>query len=103
MGSLELRFPFIQDLGVVGPLPIGHLGVRGAVFTDFGSVWYGDTKPRLGITENGVWHLRDPFWSFGTGIRTWLLGMPMKLDVAWATNMQYVARPKWYFSIGPEF
>ena len=103
MGSLELRFPFIQDLGVVGPLPIGHLGVRGAVFTDFGSVWYGDTKPRLGITENGVWHLRDPFWSFGTGIRTWLLGMPMKLDVAWATNMQFVARPKWYFSIGPEF
>jgi hypothetical protein len=27
----------------------------------------------------------------------------MKLDVAWATNMQFVARPKWYFSIGPEF
>jgi WD40 repeat protein len=103
MGSLELRFPFIQDLGVVGPLPVGHMAVRGAVFTDFGSVWYGDTTPRFGEVTNGVWHLKDPFWSFGTGIRTWLLGMPMKLDVAWATNMQFVARPKWYFSIGPEF
>ena len=103
MGSLELRFPFIQDLGVIGPLPIGHLGVRGALFTDFGSVWYGDTTPRFSQVVNGRWQLRDPFVSFGTGIRAWLLGMPMKLDVAWATNMQIVQRPKWYFSIGPEF
>ena len=47
--------------------------------------------------------LRDPYFSFGTGIRSWLLGLPMKLDVAWATDLQQVKRPRWHFSIGPEF
>ena len=33
----------------------------------------------------------------------WLLGLPMKLDVAWATDLQDTRSPRWHFSIGPEF
>jgi hypothetical protein len=29
--------------------------------------------------------------------------MIFKLDVAWRTNLAYVTRPYWFFSIGPEF
>src|SRR5207244_2458182 len=44
LSSVELRFPFIEDLGVVGPLPIGNLRLRGAVFADMGTIWSGDTS-----------------------------------------------------------
>jgi outer membrane translocation and assembly module TamA len=103
LGSVELRFPFIEDLGVVGPLPLGNLRLRGAVFADIGAVWTGDTKPRFWAVDERGRHLRDPDFAFGTGIRSWLIGLPMKLDVAWATNLQDIKRPRWHFSIGPEF
>jgi len=48
-------------------------------------------------------HLRDPHFAFGTGIRSWIIGLPMKLDVAWATDLDQIKRPRWHFSIGPEF
>lgn len=103
MANLELRFPFIENLGVVGPLPIGNLRLRGALFADLGMVWNGDTRPRFwGVDERGR-HLTDTHFAFGTGIRSWLLGLPMKLDVAWATDLQATRSPRWHFSIGPEF
>jgi len=103
MANLELRFPFVENLGVVGPLPIGNMRLRGALFTDFGEVWSGSVKPRLWEVDERGRHLVDPHFAFGTGIRTWLLGLPMKLDVAWATDLQHTNRPRWHFSIGPEF
>ncbi len=103
MGNFELRFPFIENLGVVGPLPIGNLRLRGAVFADIGTVWSGDTQPRFWQVDERGRHLTDPHFAFGTGIRSWLLGLPMKLDVAWASDLQDARRPRWHFSIGPEF
>jgi outer membrane translocation and assembly module TamA len=103
MANLELRFPFIENLGVVGPLPVGNLRLRGALFTDFGEVWSDGVQPRLWEVDERGRHLTDPKFAFGTGIRSWLLGLPMKLDVAWATNLQQTNRPRWHFSIGPEF
>ena len=32
--NAELRFPFIDRLGVVGPVPLGALALRGALFAD---------------------------------------------------------------------
>jgi hypothetical protein len=103
MVNAELRYPFIEDLGLVGPLPIGNLRLRGALFADLGTVWSGGTKPRFWETAEGGRRLRDPYFAFGTGIRSWILGLPMKLDVAWASNLDRVNRPRWHFSIGPEF
>jgi Tol biopolymer transport system component len=103
LANLELRFPFIEDLGVVGPLPLGNLRMRGALFADLGEVWSGDERPRFWTVDSRGRHLVDSDLSFGTGIRSWLLGLPMKLDVAWATDLQGYRRPRWSFSIGPEF
>src|SRR5262249_32976710 len=40
LANLEFRFPFIQQLGVVGPLPLGLFNLRGVGFVDAGSAWY---------------------------------------------------------------
>ena len=45
--NVELRFPFIQQLGLVGPLPIGIFNLRGAVFADVGAVWNEGDELRL--------------------------------------------------------
>jgi len=104
LGNLELRFPFIQQLGLVGPVPIGNFFFRGALFTDFGMVWdEGEPLRFTKVGTDGKRRLDSPYMSFGTGIRTYLLGLPVKLDVAWATDMQDTRRPRWHFSIGPEF
>jgi WD40 repeat protein len=103
MANLELRFPFVENLGVVGPLPLGNLRMRGALFADIGSIWNEGVSPRFTISDERGRHLKDPYFAFGTGIRSWLLGLPMKLDVAWATDLDKVKRPRWHFSIGPEF
>ena len=41
--NLEFRFPFINAFGVVGPVPLGFLNLRGAAFADLGAVWTKDT------------------------------------------------------------
>jgi hypothetical protein len=41
--------------------------------------------------------------SFGTGIRTSVFFLIMKLDTAWTTDLDRVSRPRWHFSNGPEF
>jgi len=103
MANAELRFPFVDDLGLVGPVPLGRLRLRGAMFADVGTIWNEDRLPRLAVTGPQGWRLQDTFFSFGAGIRTWFLALPMKLDVAWPTNFESVEKPRWHFSIGPEF
>ena len=103
MANIELRYPFIEQLGIIGPLPIGHLRLRGATFADIGTVFSDPTKPRFWELDHRGRHLTDPYFSFGTGVRGWLLGLPMKLDVAWRTDWDRIDAPHWHFSIGPEF
>jgi len=101
--NIELRYPFIEQLGLIGPLPLGNLRLRGASFIDFGTVFSEPTKPRLWELDERGRHLTDPYFSFGTGVRGWLLGLPMKLDVAWKCDLDKIAQPRWHFSIGPEY
>jgi Tol biopolymer transport system component len=101
--NIELRFPFIQQLGLVGPVPLGIFNLRGAVFLDAGSVWDDSHGVKLTHTVNGHVVTNDLRVGFGTGIRTALFFMIMKLDAAWNTDFDVVSRPRWHFSIGPEF
>jgi len=101
--SFEIRYPFIQQLGVVGPLPVGLFNLRGASFVDVGSVWNGGDHLRFWNDVNGHLTLNAPRLGFGTGIRTSAFFMIFKLDVTWRTNFAYITRPGWFFSIGPEF
>lgn len=101
--NAELRFPFIQQFGLVGPLPIGIFNLRGALFTDFGLVVNPGQTIQLTHVVNGQRRLDTPLMGFGAGIRTGLYFMIMKLDVAWNTDLAETSRPRWYFSLGPEF
>ena len=109
LSTLEFRFPFIQQLGLVGPVPIGAFNLRGAVFGDVGAVWNQGDKLRLSRVVDGHRRLFDPRLGpgvgldFGTGVRTSVLFLILKLDVAWRTDLVDVSRPRWHFSIGPEF
>ncbi len=113
LANLELRFPFIQQLGLVGPVPIGIFNLRGAVFADVGAVWDKGDKLRLSvISENRrdglvAGAVNEPFnglgFGFGGGVRTALYFFILKLDAAWNTDFRNTSRPRWHFSIGPEF
>jgi outer membrane protein assembly factor BamA len=97
----------------VGPVPIGIFNLRGAVFADAGAIWSKDDPLRLTEKVDGSRRLfsrRGPdgrydgvAFGFGTGIRTAVYFLILKLDAAWNTDFVQVSRPRWHFSIGPEF
>ena len=101
--NAELRFPFIQQMGIVGPVPLGNLNLRGAIFSDAGLVWNAGDPLRLSEVDARGRHLASPDLSFGTGIRSFFLFALIKLDVAWRTDLRDISGPRWHFSIGPEF
>jgi Tol biopolymer transport system component len=101
--NAELRFPFIQQLGLVGPVPLGFFNLRGAVFGDAGMVWDEGDDLRLTHVLEGERRLKDPKVGFGVGVRTALGFVILKLDTAWSTDLVGVSQPRWHFSLGPEF
>jgi Tol biopolymer transport system component len=99
----ELRFPFIQQLGLVGPVPLGSFNLKGALFSDAGLVWNdGDPLRFTAVDERGR-HLASPLLSFGAGIRSYVWFALLKLDVGWRTDLRDTSRPRWHLSLGPEF
>ncbi|HEY2955701.1 MAG TPA: hypothetical protein VGK89_10685 [Candidatus Eisenbacteria bacterium] len=101
--NAEFRFPFIQQLGLVGPVPIGFFNLRGAVFGDAGVVWNPGDKLRLTHVVEGTRRLDDPKLGFGVGVRSSVYFLIFKLDAAWNTDLHGASQPRWHFSIGPEF
>ena len=99
----EFRFPFIHQLGLVGPVPVGNFNLRGAAFVDAGLVWNEKDPIRFTRVVNGSPRLESPKLGFGAGIRSLVFFMILKLDVAWASDLVNTSAPRWYFSIGPEF
>jgi Tol biopolymer transport system component len=102
--NLELRFPFINALGVVGPLPLGFFNLRGAAFVDQGVVTL-ETDPVQFFDRdiNGRFRSKHLKTSFGFGVRSVLAFIIMKLDVAWRTDFRTTSQPIWHFTLGPEF
>jgi Tol biopolymer transport system component len=103
VANAEFRFPFIQQLGLVGPLPLGVFNLRGAGFLDLGMAWNEGESPRVSHVVDGERKLDDLLMGFGTGFRTALFFFIVKLDLAWRTDLDVVSKPRWHFSIGPEF
>jgi Tol biopolymer transport system component len=103
MINQELRFPFIQQLGVVGPVPLGSFNLKGVLFSDAGLVWNdGDPLRFTSVDERGR-HLASPLLSFGAGIRSYVWFALLKLDVGWRTDLRDSSRPRWHLSLGPDF
>ncbi|MFN8588046.1 MAG: BamA/TamA family outer membrane protein [Candidatus Eisenbacteria bacterium] len=103
LATTELRFPFIQQLGLVGPVPLGSFNLKGAIFSDAALVWNEGDPLRFSQRVNGARRLDSPKLGFGTGIRTFFLFALFKLDVAWRTDFHDTSSPRWHFSVGPEF
>lgn len=119
--NAEFRFPLIAAL-LPGPLPIFPLyNMEGVAFMDAGSVWGGDRI--LGYLPDGrevterngfnLWTERDPetgrrtlddlIVAGGLGLRTILLGYPVKLDFAWPFDGHGFGKRRTYLSIGFDF
>jgi hypothetical protein len=109
-GNAELRFPIVEEMLT----PIGVLGgLRGVFFFDIGAGWFNnqgfkfaatgtETVQRqagVGIDENGNlvpiydppvtvsgFRLQDARASFGLGLETFIIGIPLHFDWAWRTT-----------------
>jgi Tol biopolymer transport system component len=114
VGNVEFRFPFIQQLGLVGPVPLGVFNLRGVVFADFGAVWDPGDKVQLSVishvggdntlpVSHNVGTFKGGAFSYGAGIRTAIYFFIVKVDAAWNTDFRTSSNPHWHFSIGPEF
>ena len=101
--NTEIRFPFIHQLGLVGPVPIGNFNLRGIGFLDMGVVWNKADPVRLTRVINGSPRLESGRLGFGAGIRSSIYFLILKLDVGWASDLHGTSQPRWHFSIGPEF
>jgi outer membrane protein assembly factor BamA len=124
-GDVELRFPLIEAMRT----PIGVLGgVRGVAFFNIGAGWYTgqnftfstsatETYQRqtdvyedpngglVGVYDPPVtvsgFRLRDARASYGIGVQTFLLGLPMHFDWAWRTTFNKAWEDAYFGTTGP--
>lgn len=96
--NAEMRFPLFQAL-VAGPVPILIQGVMGSFFLDVGVAWDDEFK-MTAYDVNGTTQYRDFLMSSGIGIRSFLLGLPLKVDIAWQKNYNGWTKPVYLFSLG---
>lgn len=102
--NFEMRFPLFQAL-VAGPIPVLIQGVMGSFFFDMAGAWSGDLKSfrSLQTDSEGRTVPKDLRMSTGIGVRAYLLGLPLKMDIAWQ-NLHYTwSKPHYLFSLGFDF
>jgi hypothetical protein len=113
--NAELRFPVIRffNSGRIASNFFRNLQLIG--FYDLGSAWTGnnpladENSLNTEIIEAGNFKARinnfGSAWlaSYGTGIRTVLLGYYLKFDVAWPIEDFEVGSPKFYLTLGYDF
>lgn len=101
--NAEFRFPLLTAL-VAGPLPILIQGVMGSVFLDVGAAW-DDTFNPIRIVNPLTYQKEydDLMISSGFGIRSYFLGMPVKVDIAWTKSYDNWSVPQYLFSLGYDF
>lgn len=83
--NAEFRFPILLN-----------------VFFDMGGAWT-DEFVASRINANGNREPRDLLMSTGLGLRLYLLGFPLKIDVAWKNNFEKFSKPVWLISLGQDF
>ncbi len=109
--NLEFRYPFIDYFKLHFPLPITLAQVSGAIFWDMGTAWRGSEDGS--ITHKVRFYdplsqippgTGDVLAGFGFGPRINLGIFVLRVDLAWATDLDHVAKkPRWYFSLGAEY
>jgi Tol biopolymer transport system component len=101
--NIELRYPFVENFTMKFPLPLTLRYINGAMFYDMGAAW-DENKLFKGVTTAGGTRLKDLKAGFGFGARVNLGFLVLRWDVAWATDLHWVAaKPRQYISLGAEF
>lgn len=102
--NTELRFPLFTAL-LPGPIPILFNDILGVVFFDIGGAWYGSLTSfkATKFDENGRIVPNHLLMSAGIGARAWIIGLPIKLDVAWRNEFHGWSKPVYIFSIDFDF
>ncbi len=104
--NAEFRFPLVAAL-LPGPIPILPLyNIQGTAFVDAGSIWGGRTNPSFNVfrtNERGERVFDDLLVGAGLGLRTILLGYPIRVDFAWPFDGRSFGQRQVYFSIGLDF
>ncbi len=113
--NLELRFPMFGFLSA-GPLPLFET-LFGTAFMDVGSAWGWNNYPGYAQNATPVYEKFQPFdhdsggnletrdllIGTGFGARMVVLYFLVRLDIAWAYNIQSFSPPHYYFSLGYDF
>ncbi len=97
--SLELRFPFVDNLSFAFPLPLAFYQIRGSAFVDLGCLW--DKNDNFRGSKDGI--LQDVKMGFGTGPRFDLGYFTLKFDLAWTTNLHKCSKPSYYLSLSDDY
>lgn len=105
--NAEFRFPLAAAL-LPGPLPIFPLyNLQGSLFTDVGGVWGGRGLDNpfnvFRKNEEGDRVFDDMLVGMGFGLRTLIIGYPVRLDFAWPHDGQRFGNREVYLSIGLDF
>jgi outer membrane protein assembly factor BamA len=101
VSNVEFRFPMFQAL-VAGPMPILLQGVMGSFFFDVGAAW-DDNLVVSRLHRDGKRYFENVIMSSGIGVRAYLLGLPVKMDVAWRNEYHSWSKPLYLFSLGFDF
>lgn len=96
VSNAEFRFPFVNELSFVWPVPFAITNVMGSLFVDYGGAW-SESKDRNPFAELGL--------GMGYGWRLNLGIFVLKYSRAW--TVQGMAdkhkAPRTYWSLGSEF
>ena len=99
--NLELRYPLLL-FGSGGVLSSILQLLTGTVFLDVGAAW--DEGLNLTTTDLQGRRVADDLrMGSGIGLRSFVLGFPLRLDVAWSYNLNSWGKPKYYLSVGQDF
>ena len=107
--NAEFRFPIMAAV-LPGPFPfIPFYNIQGQVFADIGNVWggrsssgqTGDLLPGQAPADKR--EVEDILAGTGFGIRTLLLGFPVRMDFAWPFDGRHFGDRQIYLSVGLDF
>jgi Tol biopolymer transport system component len=103
LGTLELRFPLIEQLRLGWPLAINLGGINGVAFVDAASAWDKDHDPVF-FSKAGGLRTKDLNLAFGFGARVNLGYFILRYDYAREHRLEGgVGKPRHFVTFGAEF
>ncbi len=103
--NVEFRFPFIDQLLLGWPLPLGFRSIRGVLFCDVGGAWFsdGDFHP-ITAEGAGVFRLSDTVGGYGFGVRINLGLFVLRYDLVQRTDFaRSLGKSRSYITFGADF